>query len=345
MARKHVLGSRYRKVQLGLPPLTYVKNKTVELKLPDGLIQKRLLLRLTGSLVIGTANATIFSEAPLGLISRVEMVGDGRRVLCSADGRDLFNLARYMHRKKGEIAAPSGTIGTRAFSTMFPIDSEAFDFMDRSESMLDSRLFKNLMLRVTFGSETDISTAGGGGTISIDPATAIDVLAMETAEGLGQILFDHILSTVEANITATNPKLLFDQIPQSGLLAGILFRTTRDAGAGAGPVPVDDIINSISIKSDVTIAHVDRAKWRTLQSQNIHEYVIDGGDATTGQNVGYAYLPLQENHMFSSALNINGLNRAVIELDVTRTSGTETVHALYDFFEPRANLGQEIAAA
>jgi hypothetical protein len=345
MARTHVLGTRYRKVQLGLTPIPYLSGKTQELKLPDGLVQKQLILRLTGSLVIATANATVFSEAPLGLIQRIELIGDGRRILCSCDGRDLWNLARYMHRKKPELAPPLGTIGTRAFSATIPLDAEAFDFRDKSESMLDSRLFKNLILRVTWGAAADIATAGGGGTIAIDSATQLDVLALETAEGLHKILFDHILSTVEIDVTSTNPKLKIDEIPQSGLLAGLQIRQTRDAGAGAGPVPVDDIINDLTIKSDVTIAHVDKIKWKTLQGLNVLDYVLDGGDATTGHITGYAYLRMHENHMFSSALNINALNRAILEASVTRTSGTEKVHVLYDFFEPRENLGQEVTAA
>lgn len=343
--RTHALGTRYRLVRLGLPPIAYVANKSVRLELPNGLIQKRLLLRLTGNLVVGTATATIFSEAPLGLISKVELVGDGRRFLASCDGRDLWQLTRFMNRKKPELAPPLGTVGTRAFSASMILDAEALNFRDKSESMLDTRLFKKLELVITFGSETSIATAGGGGTISVDATTQVDVQGLYTSEGLGKILFDHILSIEELDVTSTNPVLKFSDIPQSGLLHGFFLRTTRDAGAGAGPVPVDDIINNITLKSDVSIAHVDKAKWRTIQGENIEEFVLDGGDATTGQVVGYTFVNLTENHMFSAALNINGLNKAQILLDVTRTSGTERIHALYDFYEPRQNLGQEIAAA
>lgn len=345
MANKpHAAGTRFRLVRLGLPAIVYSKNNAVRLELPNGLIQKRLVLRLTGNLVVGTAAATVFSDAPLGLVKKVELVGDGRRFLCSADGRDLWHLGRRMLRKKPELRAPATTVGTNAFSATMHLHSDALNFADSSESMLDTRLFKKLELVITFGSETDISTAGGGGTILVDTTTQVDVMAVETAEGVHKIAFDHVLALSEQTITATNPDFLFGDIPQSGLLAGILVRTTRDAGAGAGPVPVDDIINTLSIVSDVSIRHVDKIKWRTLQSDEVTQFLIDGGDANTGQDVGYAYLDLSENGMFSSALNINALNKAQLKMDVTSGTGTQQVHVLYDFFEPRGDVATEQAA-
>jgi hypothetical protein len=236
-------------------------------------------------------------------------------------------------------------IGTQAFSASFMIDAEALNFSDSSESLLDTRIFKKLELVVTWGSETDIATAGGGGTSVVDATTQLDIMAIETAEGVEKILFDHVLATSEVAVVATSSDLLVADIPQSGLLAGILFRTTRDAGAGAGPVPVDDIINTISIISDVSIKHVDKIKWRTLQAHDVAQFLIDGGVAGTLQEAGFAYLDLSENGMFSSALNINALNKAQLRCDVTNTSGTQLVHALFDFFEPRGDAAVEAAVA
>jgi hypothetical protein len=345
MPKVHALGTRYRKLHLGQPAVVYSKNNIVRLELPNGLIQKSLMFRLTGNLVVATATATVFTEAPLGLIRKIELVGDGRRYLCSADARDLWHLSRRMHRKKTELAPPLGTAGTRAFSAAFMLDADALNFSDSSESMLDSRIFKKLELVVTWGSETDIATAGGGGTIAVDATTQIDVMAIETAEGVHKILFDHVLALSEIAVVATSSDFRVDDIPQSGLLAGILMRTTRDSADGAGPVPVDDIINTLSIVSDVSIKHVDKIKWRTLQAHEVAQFLVDGGNATTGQEVGYAYLDLSENGMFSSALNINALNKAQLRCDVTSGAGTQLIHLLYDFFEPRGDASAEAAAA
>jgi hypothetical protein len=73
-------------------------------------------------------------------------------------------------------------------------------------------------------------------------------------------------------------------------------------------------------------------------------FQIAGGATTGAQIPGYAYLPLSENGMFSSVLNINSLNKAQLVLNVTRTSGTENIQVLWDFFEPRRSLAAEISA-
>lgn len=339
------LGATFRTAQIGVGTIPYDSGNTKGIELPASLLERRLCLRLTGNLVIGTAAATVFSEAPLGLIKKIELVGDGRRYMVSASGRMLYRLTHFIWGKAPELSAPLTTVGTRAFAAYLQIDHEAMHFMDPSESLFDPRIFKKVELRVTWGTAADIATAGGGGTIAIDTAnTYVDVLADQTAEGVNKILFDHTLSYDERNVAATSAAFPFD-IPQNGLLAGILFQATRDAGAGAGPVPVDDLITSITLKSDTTVVHVDAVRWATLQRKNVLQFQLDGGASTGAQIPGYAYLSLSENGMFSSVLNINALNKAQLILAVTRTSGTETVQVLWDFFEPRRSLAQEIAAS
>lgn len=338
------LGATFRTAKIGVGVIAYDSGNTKSIELPSSLLQRRVFLRLTGNLVIATANATIFSEAPLGLLKKIELVGDGRRYLFSASGRMLYRLAHVIWGQPGELSAPSGTVGTRAFSALIPLDHEAMHFMDPSESLFDPRLFKKVELRATWGAVTDIATAGGGGTISIDTAnTTLDVVVDQTAEGVNQILFDHTVAVDERNVAASSTSFAFD-IPQNGLLAGCLIQCTRDAGAGAGPVPVDDLIVDISLKSDTTVVHVDKVKWSTLQRIIVQAFQIAGGATTGAQIPGYAYLPLSENGMFSSVLNINSLNKAQLVLNVTRTSGTENIQVLWDFFEPRRSLAAEISA-
>jgi len=339
------LGSRFRTVRIGVGNIAFSQNNTVSLEVPNTLLSRTLVMRLTGNLVIGVANAAnIFSEAPLGLIRRVELVADGRRYLLSNAGRDLFRLEHFGNRKQGELSPPIATVGTRPFSALLTYTHEALGFIDPSESLFDPRLYKKVELRITWGAATDIATAGGGGgTIAIDAVTKLSVSYVQTAEGVEQILFDRTVSFDEKDVTATSQAFAFD-VPQNGLLAGVLFRTDRDAGAGAGPVPIDDLINNISLKSDTTVAHVDKLVWADLQAQNVPDFSLDGAAVIGGRLPGYAFLDLTENGMFSSALNINALNKAQLVLDVTRTSGTEKVRVSYVFFEPRRNLAAEVAA-
>jgi len=336
------LGSTFRRAKIAAGSIAYSANNTVSLELPNSLLQKGITLRLTGNLVIATANATIFSEAPLGLLKSVQVVGDGRRFLMNSPGRDLFRLAHVTWGKQAEIVAPSGTVGTRAFSATVRIDHEHLRAMDPVETLFDPRLYKKVELKVAFGDPTSIATAGGGGTIAFTNVS-VDVLVDQTAEGVDKILFDRTVTPDEAGVTASSALFTF-KVPQNGLLAGVLIRTDRDAGAGAGPVPVNDLINNISLKSDTTIAHFDRVAFNTLRAENVLEFDLDGGSTIGAPLDGYAYLPLMEHGMFSSGLNTNALNNLQLVLDVTRGSGTENIHLTYLFMEPRRSLAQAVAA-
>lgn len=341
----NTLGSTFRLARIPAPVIPFVKNSQQSSEVPAVLLEKGITLRLTGNLVIGVANATIFSEAPLGLIRKIELVGDGRRFLVSAGPHNLFRLAHFTWGKQWEIAAPSGVVGTRAFSATIRIDHEALMAINPVESLFDPRLFKKVEVRITWADETAIATAGGGGTIAIDTAnTSVDVLAEQVAEGTEQIMFDHTLTGDEQPVVATTRLFKFD-IPQNGLLAGIMIRTTRDSGAGAGPVPVDDIINTLTLKSDTTVVHMDVAKWATMQRDNVGKFQLDGGASAGAQIPGYVYIPLLDNGQFSGALNTNELNKLQLILDVTFGAGTQLVQVLYDFFEPRSSLAQQVAAA
>lgn len=337
------LGSRFRTVRVAVGNVAYSAGQTVSLELPNTLLNKTLVMRLTGIANIAVAPATaLIAEAPLGLIKRIELVADGRRYLLSNDAQSLFRLEHVGNRKQGELSPPLLTVGARAFSALLTFTHEALGFMDPSESLFDPRLYKKVELRVTWGVVADIIQAGGA-TVTIDATTKLSVSALQTAEGVEQILFDRTVSYDERDVTATSQAFNFD-IPQNGLLAGILFRTTRDAGAGAGPVLVDDLINTISLKSDTTVAHVDKMPWADLQAHNVIDFQMDGAAVVGGRISGYAYLDLTDNAMFSSALNINALNKAQLMLDVTRTGNTERVRVSWVFYEPRRTVASEVAA-
>lgn len=340
------LGSRFRLTRTPTVTVPYVRNATASVELPNTLLNRKLVIRLSGNLIVGVANAAaIFSEAPVQLIKTLEIKGDRRKTLFSARGDLLYRYAHFTRQKQAELSPPLGTVGTRAFSVTFTLDHEAIRFMDPSESLFDPRIYKKVELFINWGAETDIATAGGGGgTIAIDiPNTSLDVIVQQTGVGVGQRIFDHILVSDEVAIVASLAKLQL-KVPQAGLLAGVMFQSTSDAGAGAGPVPVDTIINTVRVFSDTTLTHVDPIKWATLQRENVVDYQLDGGATPGAQIPGYAYLSFVENGMFSSPINVNALNQTLLELNVSFTGGqTQVVRVLYDFFEPVRSLVQQSA--
>ena len=330
-----VLGSTFRRSKVGVGTIDYASGLVKSLEIPNSLLLKGLVLRLTGNLVVATANASaIANEAPLGLIKNVQIIGDGRRELFNASARRLFRLAHFTWGKQAEISAPSGTIGTRAFTATISIDHEMLQAVNPVESLFDPRVYKQVKINVLWGAASDIATAGVGGTIAIS-ACSLSVVADQTADGVDQILFDHTVLQDEQPVTASSSRFSF-KVPQNGLLAGVLIDCTRDTTA------VDDLINTISVKSDQTVAHYDNAAWSDLQRESIYKYQIDGGASAGAQIPGYLYLPFMENGMISSALNTNALNNLLLTFNVTRTSGTEIVGVTYDFLEPRRTLAASV---
>lgn len=346
------LGKTFQRAKIGAGTIAFNAGNNVPLELPNALLQKGITLRLTGNLVISTANAqAIFSEAPLGLVKNIRVVGDGRRTLINSPMRDLFRLNHHLWGKLGELLAPGATTnggagvvttGTRAFAATVRIDHEMLMALNPVESLFDPRLFKKVTVEIQWGDATSIATAGGGGTIALT-STQVDVLVDQTSEGVTEILFDHEVTPDEQTVTASSALFSF-KVPQNGLLVGFMLRSDRDPGDGTGPRGVDDVINTVTLKSDTTVAHLDNVNWSTLQRENALQFDIDLGAGAGGQIPGYAFVNMLEHGMLSSALNTNALNDLRLILNVTNTSGTQVVHVTYLFLVPRKALAQAVAA-
>ena len=323
-----MVGSRFRALSLGLSPLTipYDSGNTRSSEVPKTYLTKDIFVRLTGSLVVGVAAATILDEAPLGLLSLIELAGDGNETLWKLSGRDAYRLANLFHGKAGELTPPTNGVGTNAFSASIILSAEAVNMAVPVDSYLDLREFEKTELRVSWGAATEIATAGGGGTISITAATQLECWANQSTEGYESIQFRRFISFNEVNVTATNSELSI-LVPRSGLLAGILFRTDRDKAR------VDNLINNITLTSDSSHDHWKRRTWSSIQFENTQRYQLDS--ATLGGRItGYGFIDLLEDGRMSSAINAEALNELKLTLDVTRTSGTEIVRATYLFYKP-----------
>lgn len=336
-----MIGSTFRRSKVGVGTIDYAAGTVKGIEIPNSLLIKGLTLRLTGSITPSTANATVFADAPLGLIKNIQVIGDGRRELFNASAKRLFRMAHFSWGKQGEISAPAGTAGAaRTFSATICLDHEMIQAVNPVETLFDPRLYKLVKLNILWGSISDIALPGAGGTVVLTSAS-LSVTADQTADGVEQILGDHVIIQDEQPVTASTARFNF-KVPQNGLLAGIMLDCTRDGGT-AGPVPVDDIVNKISIKSDQTVAHYDQANWADLQREMVQKYQIDGGASAGAQIPGFLYLPFIENGMLSSCLNTNALNNLLVTLDVTYGSGTQIVGVTYDFVEPRRTLASSVA--
>lgn len=335
------IGTRFRKLDQENPPLAYSSGNVVSQELNKSFLIKGGCLRLSGSIDIATNNiTTAAADCPVGLIQKVEIIGDGRKPLISMSGRDLFRMAHILNGKQPELSTLSAlTIGTgRTFAATIPFNFEALRMVSPVDSYLDARPYEKLELRITWASLAALasnlnSAALTAGTITVTPQIE------NTVEGADRILFNRIQIYDELPVTASSTNLI-QNVPRAGLLAGILLRTDRTVTGQVGSSMADDLINYVSLKSDNSFLHVDRLSWSTLQRRNVYQFQIDQtATAAVGDKLaGYAYIDLTEDGLMSSALNTLDLNQLQLIYDVTVGSNNPIIRASYIFYEPLATV-------
>jgi hypothetical protein len=319
------LGSRFRTAQTQVPQLSFVSGGVSSQELPRSFLYKTLVCRLSGSITIGTGTGAM-SEGPLGLIQKCEIIADGRKVLVSANARDLFRLTHIFRGKRPEL---NFSAATGSFSGTFAIDMEAIRMVSPVDSFFDPRPYEKIEIRITWGTISNILTTPGTASIT---SVVLDVQVLQTTEGADAIMFNKLISFDE-NTPAASSQNLTINVPRSGILHGILFRTDTLG------IDQDNIINFVTVKSDNNFLHVDRLSWATLQRRNVFEFQLDGGTDTpgsatlNGQIVGFAFLDLTEDGLIGSGLNTLDLNVLQLILDVT-FQANNLIRITYIYYEP-----------
>jgi hypothetical protein len=322
-----MLGSRFRALSLGLSPVTipYDSGNTRSAEVPKTYLTKDIFVRLTGSIDV-TGTVTYIDEAPLGLITSIELAGDGNETLWKLHGRDAFRLAQLFHGKVSELVVGGTGVGNQPFSASFILSAEAVNMAVPVDSYLDLREFEKTELRVTWAATAGTGSIISAGTATVNAATQLECFANQSTEGLGSIGFRRFISFADITVAATQTDLTL-LVPRSGLLAGILFHTWAAGNR------VDNIINFITLTSDSSHDHFKRRPWSSLQFENVQRYQLDGAAAFGGRIIGYAFVDLLEDGRMASAINTEALNELKFVLDVT-TQANATLRATYVFFKP-----------
>lgn len=323
------LASTFRTQKIALGKAVYISGGTVPIDISRGLLLKSIHCRFSGTFTVAGAAGTLLSDFPLGLISRVELVADGRKPFISADARALWKFDHIMRGKKPEILGPAtgGIVASTPFSAKFSIDMQAMRFAIPIDSYLDTRLYDGLQLKFTFASASAGIIPGGGGTTSVDAGATVDVTGEYTAAGFEFPKFARIMISEDVPVVAVSSNLR-QPIPRNGILAQSLYRTDNDS------ILSDAIINNITIRSDNTVYHRDHLPWASLQSQNLQDYQLDGG-GTGGLQTGNALIDYSEDGMLSSCIDTTQINTFDSIFDVSLPAGTtRNIHITHVYYEP-----------
>src|SRR6266571_1823690 len=161
------LGTRFRTIQSQVSSIPFDSGNTRSVELPRSFLYKMLRIRLRGSINTGGSAATPLNESPLGLIKRMDIIADGRKILYSTSGQDGWHLSNIFQGKAGELVGPSTSSGTvRPFSSTYYVHHEAARMLTPIMSYFDPRPYEKVECRTQWGTVSDMLATTTGTTVN-----------------------------------------------------------------------------------------------------------------------------------------------------------------------------------
>ena len=273
--------------------MTFAANVTTSIDLPQEFVMMGLHLELEGNLAI-TGAITLIDEVPQSLIRRIELIADGEALQVWTGNLlaayNFFQHGRYLNREVPAVAINDPENFRQHFFLPFKIcnvPTPGFTYFDPTR-------FRSVQLRVTWGTTTDIFSAG---TATFNAATLRTVTAelMASANQLSEsgrfadFITTHIVDTSTA--ANTNHKV---NLPRDFDIWGILMRVSDSA---TGKVVSDTLLNALKIQERGTLNTWDLSY---NMAQNIQQTDFGltedfGTPAVDGSRVeGYVFIDLLE---------------------------------------------------
>lgn len=280
--------------------------------------------RLSGNLVVATASATLDEPGAAGLIESIDVIIDGSDVPIHIPGFMLRMLTWMYSGSPPYNSAPAVTVGTNAFvfSFVIPID------IGGNLTLLDASRANSLVVRVQWGDETDMATAGAGGTIAVSSVKLdIDTVAVSGAPagsqgGVGWPYPRHVLNFQHTTITAADTEKVFN-LHKSHVYRRLLLWTKSDAASA------NTILNSATLV--LGTLHPMKVAGPMMQEQNVARY-----DLATTQTGVYVFDFTQPGAL-EQMLTLQGSQRFDLQVDVAHPGATDEIWVVADkLIVPRA---------
>lgn len=214
----------------------FLAGQTVPTPLPKDQVQKRLYLRLEVDVTQAGGGATVIADNPMSLVKQIQVVGAHRtRGTVTLKQASLTNLYWTAAFKRGvkpfraELAS-GGAQANTILVAMVPVDFYATDVEAGGGAMLPAYDYTDLTLQVTWGTATDLLSAGA--TIN---AARIDVIKHEIP---GLDVSAQYVRNVEATQATAVPgtgRFQLFELPTVGAYKSLTFRCS-DPGAAGRPL-------------------------------------------------------------------------------------------------------------
>lgn len=297
-------------IERSIGDVSFVSGQKSYLDIPKDYWLRQLYLYLSGTLTIGTANATALRlESPLSLIKNIDLILNGKDVIKSLPFSAIQQWTKIRHGTSPANTAPGLTQAAHAFAAGGILDLCLADGSSKVDTMLKAKGASTLQLGIDWETTTlglvvpDTTT-----TLAITNGN-LHVCTNEAYNVDDKIKFpvnrEYCLSL---SPSATGIYQL--KLPTGNLFWSILIRTV-DNGALSNAV-----INKLTLKSGTEV-------FRYYSSQNALRDIskVDKGIESLG--TGYYLIHLTRDGFMSEALDARLMSDLVLELDITFGTATQ----------------------
>lgn len=249
--------------------------------LPRGYDYESIHIRVVGSVQVTVAGTAVRAEAPTQVISRVELIADGRNTLYSAPFW-FATLGKYDRPNMLETGArvttpPSGfAIATYAVEANGVIDLMTPDGERPKDSNFRTSGLQLFQLRLSFGNPADLFV--GAATANFVAGFQVEISTVETVEepaADGTITTPVALKKVsfqELAVPTTNANQEI-RLPAGNMIKSVVVRTEGSPTAGE---PTATVLNTLQVFSGVDVRV--RNSSSAIRGQNNNDY----GQLTAG---------------------------------------------------------------
>jgi hypothetical protein len=312
-----------------LDTLTFSSAGQQTIDIPRGYLLRDIEFRLAGNVSIGTitTTGTLVSQEPLSLIKQIDIIGNGSQLLKRVDGRGAYSLNAHYDGQAGELTAltAAGAQTATAIAASFHIDfvqPERYS-LKPIDTVLDTRLYSSLQLRVTYGTVEDIVYASTPApTFSTTPTIQAITNEVNGPDGLLFPYFRTYFLDTDMPSTNANFPVKLDVGPQ------VLRSLMVLADVGTPPAGNDSVINKFSLLSNGVYRHLDQLPYAITRQKMKQEF--DLGTLLAG----YTLFDFAEDGMLTRCIDLSDLTDLKLILDTTKQTGTNTIRVFVSDIVP-----------
>lgn len=257
------MAQQYR-VKRKIASVAVVPGGFATLDLPRQYDLESLFLRINGNVVAVGAGGVLKLEAPSQIISRVEVISDGKNTLVSTPFTVacLGNVSRRgLHSGARALTPPtSGAAGTYAVEANAAIDFAMLDGIRPKDTNYRTSGLSLFQLRLTFGATSDLYSTQPATSVSFTNML-VDVYVTETVElpdATGTYSMPIALKKVsyqEIAIAATNANQEL-RLPAGNLIRSVAIRTEISGDPSTAVLNGAQLVAGLDVRSNDSAANM-----------------------------------------------------------------------------------------